>query len=178
MTLNRRQRIFAQEYLVDLNAKQAAIRAGYSPKTAKSVGYRLLTYVDVMAEVTRRLEDRAKRNDVDADRVIEELARLAFGDLRSIVQVTHRWKGRGEAVRGMDPGRGRDRQAEVAQTRQGIRVKMHPKLQALEALAKHLGMYVTRLNVNLEASLTLGDPASMTDDEQAGTGGMNETGIL
>ena len=161
--LNRRQRIFAQEYLVDLNAKQAAIRAGYSPKTAKSVGYRLLTYVDVMAEVTRRLEDRAKRNDVDADRVIEELARLAFGDLRSIVQVVD-----GKVVVKPSAEWTRDEAAtvaEVAQTRQGIRVKMHPKLQALEALAKHLGMYVTRLDVNLEASLTLGDPASMTDDE-------------
>ena len=161
--LNRRQRIFAQEYLVDLNAKQAAIRAGYSPKTAKSVGYRLLTYVDVMAEVTRRLEDRAKRNDVDADRVIEELARLAFGDLRSIVQVVD-----GKVVVKPSAEWTRDEAAtvaEVAQTRQGIRIKMHPKLQALEALAKHLGMYVTRLDVNLEASLTLGDPASMTDDE-------------
>ena len=161
--LNRRQRIFAQEYLVDLNAKQAAIRAGYSPNTAKSVGYRLLTYVDVMAEVTRRLEDRAKRNDVDADRVIEELARLAFGDLRSIVQVVD-----GKVVVKPSAEWTRDEAAtvaEVAQTRQGIRIKTHPKLQALEALAKHLGMYVTRLDVNLEASLTLGDPASMTDDE-------------
>ena len=100
-----------------------------------------------------------------------ELARVAFEDIRSIVQVVD-----GEVVVKPSAEWTRDEAAtvaEVAQTRQGIRVKTHPKLQALEALAKHLGMYVTRVDLNLEASLTLGDPASMTDDElQTSIGGM------
>ena len=167
MTLNRRQRRFAQEYLLDLNAKQAAIRAGYSARTAKSLGHRLLTHVDVLAEVSRLIEARAVRTEVSAERVVMELARVAFGDIRSIVQVVEEDEGSRVVVKPSAEWT-RDEAAtvaEVAQTRQGIRVKTHPKLQALEALAKHLGMYVTRVDLNLAASLTLGDPASMTDDE-------------
>ena len=163
MTLNRRQSIFAAEYLIDLNATQAAIRAGYSARTAYSTGQRLLNHVEVIAKVSRLIEARAVRTEVSAERVVLELARVAFGDIRSIVQVVE-----GEVVVKPSAEWTRDEAAtvaEVAQTRQGIRVKTHPKLQALEALAKHLGMYVTRLDLNLEASLTLGDPASMTDDE-------------
>ena len=171
MTLNRRQNRFAQEYLIDLNATQAAIRAGYSPRTAYSTGQRLLNHVEVIAKVSRLIEARAVRTEVSAERVVMELARVAFGDIRSIVQVVEEEGDHGPVSRVVvKPSAEWTRDeaatvAEVAQTRQGIRVKTHPKLQALEALAKHLGMYVTRVDLNLEASLTLGDPASMTDDE-------------
>ena len=59
MTLNRRLSRFAQEYLIDLNATQAAIRAGYSPRTAYSAGQRLLNHVEVIAKVSRLIEARA-----------------------------------------------------------------------------------------------------------------------
>lgn len=68
----KRQR-FVDEYLVDLNATQAAIRAGYSPRTAKSQGQRLLTDVDISAAITRGQVARAERTEITQDWVLGRL---------------------------------------------------------------------------------------------------------
>lgn len=68
--LNTRQHLFVTEYLVDLNATQAAIRAGYSKKTAGALGERLLKKVEVAAEVQAAMDRRAKRVEVTADYVL------------------------------------------------------------------------------------------------------------
>ncbi len=86
--LNDRQRRFVEEYLVDLNAMQAAIRAGYSAKTAKQIGQRLLTHVDVAAAIEAGVQRRSIRTGVKADRALEEAARLAFYDPRKLVEAT------------------------------------------------------------------------------------------
>lgn len=75
---------FVAEYLVDLNATQAAIRAGYSERTAKQQGARLLTKGDVQAELQAAMKARAERTEVTQDRVLKELARLAFFDMRKL----------------------------------------------------------------------------------------------
>jgi len=74
--------MFAKEYLIDLNATQAAIRAGYSKRTAKSQGQRLLTYVDVAAEIQKAKAERTERTEITADMVVRRLAEIGFGDLR------------------------------------------------------------------------------------------------
>jgi len=71
VVLTPKQRLFVAEYLVDLNATQAAIRAGYSKKTAKSQGQRLLTNVDVAAAIQKAFEDRIERTEIDADYVLK-----------------------------------------------------------------------------------------------------------
>jgi Terminase small subunit len=76
----RRQR-FVAEYLCDLNASQAAIRAGYSRKTAGSQGERLLKDVEVCQVINERMKERSERTGVTADKVIIELARVAFSDI-------------------------------------------------------------------------------------------------
>ncbi len=76
-----RQRRFVAEYLIDLNGHQAAIRAGYSEKTAKSQACRLLTKVDVHEAIAAGQASRAKRTGITQDRVLDELALLAFSDL-------------------------------------------------------------------------------------------------
>jgi len=70
---------FVREYLVDLNATQAAIRAGYSPKTANEQGARLLANVSIRDAITRGQQDRAERLQVTADKVLRDLeaARVA-----------------------------------------------------------------------------------------------------
>ena len=83
--LNDRQRQFCREYIIDFNATQAAIRAGYSAKTAKSIGQRLLTNVDIQAEIQRLMAERSARTEITADRVLQELARLSFFDIRRLV---------------------------------------------------------------------------------------------
>ena len=74
------QRRFVEEYLVDLNATQAAMRAGYSPKTADRQGFRLLRNAEVAAAISAAKTERAKRIDITADRVLKELSLLAFSD--------------------------------------------------------------------------------------------------
>ncbi len=74
--LTARRELFCQEYVVDRNAKQAAIRAGYSEATAKQQGSRLLTYADVQARVAELQEEAAKRNEVTVDSVIANLVEL------------------------------------------------------------------------------------------------------
>jgi len=76
-TPNKRHRFFAKEYVVDSNATQAAIRAGYSARTAKQQGSRLLTYVDVQSEVARLEREQRQAEKVDREYVIAGLRELA-----------------------------------------------------------------------------------------------------
>ena len=77
-----KQQAFVNEYLIDLNATQAAIRAGYSKKTARSQGQRLLTYADIAAATEVATKERAERTQVSQDEVIDGLKREAsyFGE--------------------------------------------------------------------------------------------------
>src|SRR6478736_4951624 len=83
--LNDRQRRFVEQYLVDLNATQAAIRAGYSAATASEQASRLLANVKVAAAIAEAQAARSRRTEVTADRVVLELARVAFGDPRRVL---------------------------------------------------------------------------------------------
>ena len=75
-----RQARFVAEYLKDLSAKHAAIRAGYSAKTAEQLGYQLLQKSSVVASIAARQEERAQRTEITVDRVILEYAKIGFGD--------------------------------------------------------------------------------------------------
>jgi len=75
--LTNKQLAFCQEYLVDLNATQAAIRAGYSERTAKSQGARLLTNVDIATRIQELMNKRSKRVEIDADWVLTQLKKVA-----------------------------------------------------------------------------------------------------
>lgn len=84
MALTDKQRRFVDEYLVDLNATQAAIRAGYSEKTACEQSSRLLANVKVSEAVQAAMKAREKRTHITQDRVLQELARVAFFDIRRL----------------------------------------------------------------------------------------------
>jgi phage terminase small subunit len=80
MKLTPRQQTFVQAYIVSLNATQAAKEAGYSEKTAKSQGQRLLTNADVADAIADAMKARSERTEITADRVLHELAAIAFLD--------------------------------------------------------------------------------------------------
>lgn len=149
--LTAKQEAFKNEYLIDLNATQAAIRAGYSPKTAAEQGARLLTNVKVRAHIDAALAERSRRTGVTADRVIRELARIAFAKAPDVVNVEE----------GAVYGSADDDDLAVIQS---VRVKKIPtadgvgverevrlcdKIKALELLGKHLGMYTDKREVEL-----------------------------
>jgi phage terminase small subunit len=83
--LNDRQCRFVAEYLVDLNATQAAVRAGYSARTARTQAADLLTNPNIAAAIVEAQAARSRRTEVTADRVVLELARVAFGDPRRVM---------------------------------------------------------------------------------------------
>lgn len=86
MALTAKQEVFVNEYLQDFNATQAAIRAGYSERTARSQGHRLLTNADISAEVKRRVDEKA----MSANEVLIRLAEQARADIADFVDV---WDG-------------------------------------------------------------------------------------
>lgn len=82
--LNARQQKFVLEYLKDLNATQAAIRAGYTEKTAYAQGSRLLSYAEISEAIATRQGKALAKLDVSAERILRERARLAFFDPRKL----------------------------------------------------------------------------------------------
>ena len=80
-----KQRVFVQEYLIDLNATQAAIRAGYSEKTAYSIGQRLLKHVEILTAIQFAMEARSEQTGIDANWVLIRLARLVDANLDDLL---------------------------------------------------------------------------------------------
>ena len=149
MALNQRQALFVAEYIKDRNAGAAAIRAGYSERTSRTIGPRLLQNVAVRAEVDRKLAKIANRLEISAERVLQERARLAFFDVRKLLDATGKPKAiqdldddTAAALAGMDvieqfEGSGQDRQF-VGYLK---KYKLTDKGANLERLMKHLGLY-------------------------------------
>ena len=172
-SLTPKQALFVREYLVDYNGTQAAVRAGYSERTAGSQAHRLLRNVEIVQEIQQAVNAQAKRLDVTADRVVQELARIAFADIREVVTVEPTRTIDGEVVEGGVRALPSDNWsedaaasvAEVAETSHGLRIRMHSKSRALELLAQHLGI-VQRCR----SSLTR-DPTASISAGRAGIGG-------
>ena len=141
--LTPRQAAFVTEYLVDLNAKQAAIRAGYAPGSAADRGWELLHRCPpVMARVKEAIEERERRTQIAADRVLKEIARIAFADIRHYLA-----EGPDKALVVRPLAQMSDDDvaalAEIrasGKTKDLRRIKLHDKRAALELLARHLGL--------------------------------------
>lgn len=148
MGLNTKRQAFCQEYLRDSDATKAAIRAGYARKSASSIGSDLLKDPEVMIYLEVLRKEVAEAAKVESTRVLEELAKVGFSKITSVVS----WDADGnlELVGSADL-----KEAELAsiasikRTKEGvIEVKMHPKVEALDKLARALGMYNDSINLN------------------------------
>lgn len=172
MALTAKQAAFVAEYLIDLNATQAAIRAGYSKKTANEQASRLLANVNVAAAVTKAKVKRQARTEITQDSVVRELAKLGFADIRKAVNwgskpsPTDDPSAREYPVELVSSEEMDDDTAaavsEVALTAQGVKIKMHDKRAALESLLRHLGGLgededVPKLAITIKAEQPIGD---------------------
>lgn len=138
--LTEKQKRFCEEYLIDLNATQAAIRAGYSGKTAYSMGQRILKNVEVQEYIFKLQQKRSERTEITADRVIRELAAIAFSDRTKIAKVNA--NGIVEiAATDTLPDEIKKTIASIKEGKFGIEVSSYDKIKALELLGKHLGMF-------------------------------------
>lgn len=140
--LTPKQARFVEEYLVDLNATQAAIRAGYSSRRASEFGYSLLQKNTVQSAIEAAQRERSARTGVTADRVVQEIARVAFSSLSDVMT----WGPSGAQVRPDNEitPEATAAIAEITATKAVVKVKLHNKVAALEHLAKHVGLYNDR----------------------------------
>ena len=159
MKLTPKQMRFVDEWLIDFNGKQAAIRAGYSAKTAEATAARLLRNGKVQAESSRRQKDLQRRTEVTQDRVVKELMRVAFADMADYAQVRSYPvvnKDGIEVVKQLvtftkTSALTDDQRAAIASIKQGangIEVKLHDKIKSLELLGRHIGMFNDKLSLS------------------------------
>lgn len=144
MALTPKQQRFIEEYLIDLNASAAYQRAGYQARgnAAEVNASRLLRNAQVQAAIRAAQAARARRTEINADRVAQELARLALSDLSRLAS----WGPEGVIPRPSAAISADDTSAvaEVSATRYGLKVKLHSKPQALRLLGEHLGVFKER----------------------------------
>lgn len=149
MALTAKQQLFVKEYLVDLNATQAAIRAGYKEKTARAIGAENLTKPNIQAAIESAMNKRSQRTEITADRVLQEYAKIAFFDPRRLyrddgqpVDITELDDDTAGAIAGLEvldefSGSGEDR-TQIGFTK---KYKIADKVRALDSVARHLGMF-------------------------------------
>jgi len=136
--LSDRDRQFVNEYLVDFNAAKAAKRAGHTGQ--KSKGWQIKRRKAITAAIEQAIADRSKRTQITADRVLREYARIAFADIRSFAKGQQGVTDLKSVATLTD-----DEAAAVVELNgtpgKGLKVKLHDKKRALDALARHLGLF-------------------------------------
>ena len=164
--LTEKQNKFVDEYLVDLNATQAAIRAGYSEKTAYSIGHENLSKPEIISALQQRRDEIAKTTDVTPERVLEEYAKIGFSDLRNALTSDghlidpHDWDDDfAAAVASVEVVKraGGDKDEPIEYTH---KIKTWDKKGALDSMARHLGMFVDKV----EHTGKDGGPIDMVSD--------------
>ncbi|MCR8844074.1 terminase small subunit [Paenibacillus sp. SC116] len=181
MALTAKQRRFADEYLIDLNATQAAIRAGYSANSAEQQACRLMKHAKVREYIDDRMAEHSRRVGVNQERIIRELARIAFVNAPNIINLE-------DATMQADVSP--DDTAAIA----SVKVRMIPtqdgngvervirfadKIKALELLGKRFGMWEDKQKIDVQGVVHIVDdvpiprePSHILHDQ---THGIHET---
>lgn len=182
--MNKRQRQFCEEYLIDLNATQAAIRAGYKEKYAHTNAPKLLQNTTIKAKIDELMAERSRRTEITQDRVIKELAIIAFSnaaDYAAVVEREMSMEVDGHMIKILDDDGNplmyrtvepvltaeltdeqRRALSVIKKGRDGFEVKPYDKVRALELLGKHLGMFQDKVEVTGEINNPM---AGLTTEE-------------
>jgi phage terminase small subunit len=162
--LNEKQRRFVDEYLIDLNATQAAIRAGYSAKTADVQGSRMLGNVKVQQAIAEQMAERSKRTGINQDRVVLELAKLAFVKMTDVVDSHGRIRddATDDDLACIESMKYKSSESDTGSSVER-EVKIGSKLKALELLGKHLGMWNDKLDVNITQPIVISGEDALED---------------
>lgn len=161
--MTKKQKTFVEEYLIDLNATQAAIRAGYSPDSAADIGYENLRKPEIRARIEKAMAERSKRTGINQDRVLMELARIGFAKITDVIDPdTAKVKENAteddlaciQSIKIKSGEYGTERE-----------VKLYDKRSALVDIGKHLGMFKENVKLNVEVSEKLEDVFSQLGGE-------------
>lgn len=165
MALTEKQRRFVDEYLIDLNATQAAIRAGYSVKTAREQASQNLTKLNIQQAISEKMAERSKRTGVNQDRVVLELAKIAFVNAADVIDSEDATIKAGATAD--DTAAIQSVKVKVIPTKEGEgverEIRLNDKLKALELLGKHLGMWNDKLDVNVNIPVVISGEDDLED---------------
>lgn len=168
MKLTEKQKRFCDEYLIDLNATQAAIRAGYSPKGMNKRVTRMMANEGIMNYIQQHMKDREKRTEITQDKVLKELAAIAFSNGSNYAKVVEKkaYNEKGEPIIDEETGQqltykvvdmvltddlsdiDKKAIASIKRGKNGIEVSTCDKVRALELLGRHLGMFTNKVEVS------------------------------
>jgi len=157
VALTKKQKVFCEEYLIDLNATQAAIRAGYSVESAGSIGSENLEKPEIRARIDEALAERSKRTGINADRVLREIARIAFVNAADVINFDSAT---------ISESASEDDTAAIASVKvktiptadgEGVEreIRLADKLKALELCGKHLGMFKDNPEANIPVTVVI-----------------------
>ena len=144
--MTEKQKRFTEEYLIDLNATQAAIRAGYSPKNADKIGHELLGKTRVSEAISKAMAERSKRTGINQDRVLLELAKIGFAKITDVVDP--------KTVKIREDAAEEDlaciQSIKVKPNEFGMEreIKLYDKRAALVDLGKHLWMFKDKIELS------------------------------
>jgi phage terminase small subunit len=140
--LTNKRKAFVDEYVVDCNGKMAAIRAGYSSRTAAKQADQLLNKLDVKEAVKERLKAIAAKNEVKADDVIKELCKLGFANIKDVIS----WKNGVVTLKNSEdiPDEVMAAVSEISKVDGDIKLKFHSKTKALEMLGRYLVLFTDK----------------------------------
>ncbi|MFE1631067.1 terminase small subunit [Brevibacillus reuszeri] len=186
-SLTDKQRLFVMEYLRDFNATRAAMAVGYSKKTAYAIGWENLRKPQIQAEIKRQKESKVDELGLDVQRVIAEYMKIAFTDVTDLLEFGQKevqvmsmfgpmYEGEGEnkkpVMKVVNYVDFKDSESidgtvisEVKQGKDGVSIKLHNKMKALEKLEKYVGFMTEEQRLKLEkARLEVGKLQSGDDD--------------
>ena len=171
MILNPKQARFVQEYLIDLNATQAAIRAGYSKKTAEQLGHQLLQKTSVSEAVVKAQARLSDKNGDLVQKIVDELKIIAFSDIANHTRIDpdtgaicakgfdEMPPGASRALQSIDENRAikEDADGNKVTVYDKVNFRMWDKLKAIDLLGKHLGMFKERIehSGSVDSKLTI-----------------------
>ena len=144
--LTAKQQRFVDEYLIDLNATQAAIRAGYSPSTANEQGAQNLVKLSISNAINQPLAERSRRTGISQDRVLRELAKIAFVNANDVIDpdsATVRADAAEDDLACIQSVKVKTSESEMGSSSER-EIKLYDKMRALEMLGKHLGLFDKR----------------------------------
>lgn len=151
--MTKKQKLFVDEYLIDLNATQAAIRAGYSPDTAGSIGGENLKKPEISAAIAKAMAERSRRTGINQDRILQEIAKLALVNIADVVDLeTGKIK---ESATKEDLACIQSIKIKPTEFGTEREIKFYDKKGSLEMAGKHLGMFKDKLELEADMDLNI-----------------------
>jgi len=159
--MTRKQAAFCREYVIDYNATQAAIRAGFSKNGAAVTGDRLLRKSNISAFIDELEAEKQAKRDVTIDKILSEYAKIAFTDLPGIINYSRGIMSLSDFEKLTPDQRACIKKFKIKTGKpladdpdkvpcDYVEIELHDKMHALDMMGKHLGMFIERHSVDVE----------------------------